>query len=286
MKGDDNVKERKLSKETKNKKAKSRKESTEAKDTKINNDNDLELIEDQGNAKTTPKHENKKKKSFTKEEEQTEQENQTCSIFISGIPYESTLDDLKSIFTDCGEIASIKMPSYQDSGKNRGYAHIVFSEASSASKALLKDKVSKLGSRYLTVQLSKGENKVERKADLMDIPDDCRTVIIKNLDYNITETELAQKFKPCGSIHSVRMVYHSRLNHFKGFAFIDFDKPESVKIALHLNGKELNNRKMVVDFEENRPKQGFKFRSSEPSKFNKEYNDIKHKSLNKKRNNN
>mmetsp|Transcript_24042 Transcript_24042/g.25060 ORF Transcript_24042/g.25060 Transcript_24042/m.25060 type:complete len:121 (+) Transcript_24042:1-363(+) len=120
----------------------------------------------------------------------------------------------------------------------------------------------------------------------MDIPDDCRTVIIKNLDYNITETELAQKFKPCGSIHSVRMVYHSRLNHFKGFAFIDFDKPESVKIALHLNGKELNNRKMVVDFEENRPKQGFKFRSSEPSKFNKEYNDIKHKSLNKKRNNN
>jgi len=65
------------------------------------------------------------------------------------------------------------------------------------------------------------------------------------------------------------MVYHSKLSHFKGFAFIDFQNPESVKLALHLNGKELNGRKMLVDFEDGKPKKGFKFRSEEPSKFNK-----------------
>jgi hypothetical protein len=40
---------------------------------------------------------------------------------------------------------------------------------------------------------------------------------------------------------------------------------------------------MIVDFEETAPKLGFKYRSEKPSKFNKEYNDIKKNSLKKKR---
>jgi hypothetical protein len=50
-----------------------------------------------------------------------------------------------------------------------------------------------------------------------------------------------------------------------------------------LNEKEIKGRKMIVDFEDSGPKQGYKFRSEKPSKFNKEYNDIMKKSLQKKR---
>lgn len=40
---------------------------------------------------------------------------------------------------------------------------------------------------------------------------------------------------------------------------------------------------MVVDFEESGAKQGYKFRSDKPSKYNKEYQEIMKSSLRKKR---
>lgn len=282
----------KENKETKSKiksdKAKSKKE----KSTENNELNELSLKEDNNIIDNETK--KKAKKSKTNKEvvektiekennEDVEETNESNSVFISGIPYTATEDEVTALFKDCGKIVEIKMPKYQDSGKNRGYAHITFKKTKYANKALELNKKVYINNRYLEVQQAKGENKYERKADLMDLPIDCKTVMIKNLDYSISESELAQMFKPCGDIRSIRMVYHSKLNHFKGFAFIDFENPESVKLALHLNGKELRGRKMIVDFEETAAKQGFKFRSKEPSKFNKEYNEVMSKSLRKKR---
>lgn len=41
---------------------------------------------------------------------------------------------------------------------------------------------------------------------------------------------------------------------------------------------------MLIDFEDSGPKKGYKYRSQNPSKFNKEYNKILKNSTNKKRN--
>jgi nucleolin len=57
----------------------------------------------------------------------------------------------------------------------------------------------------------------QRKADEQEIPQGCTTVFVKNLPYDITEEELGQKFKPCGEIKSIRFVYNTSHNHFKGY---------------------------------------------------------------------
>jgi|LauGreDrversion4_2_1035121.scaffolds.fasta_scaffold3904442_1 RNA recognition motif-containing protein len=59
--------------------------------------------------------------------------NDKC-IFVSGIPYDTTEDQLKEIFAPCGLIKIIKLPKYQDSGRNIGYAHIYFKKSKSAEK--------------------------------------------------------------------------------------------------------------------------------------------------------
>lgn len=218
---------------------------------------------------------------MTNEENYNSQDNKT--IFISGIPYECTEEEIRTIFEESGKIEEIKIPKYQDSGKNRGYGHITFKKVDSVKSALEKNGVV-VRNRYLTVEISKGENIPSRKVDFEEIPDGCSTIIVKNLDYSITEKEIGDKFKPCGNIHSIRLVYHSKLGHFKGFAYIDFENTESVRIALNLNGKELKGRKMLVDYEETKPKKGFKFRSNEPSRFNKEYKEILNKKRKKERN--
>ena len=218
-----------------------------------------------------------------------EEENNKSSIlnktlFISGIPYTTTEEELKSLFAQFGDITELKLPKYQDSSKNRGYGHITFKKNKSIKKALLQNNKLFIEKRYLTIELSKGEQPKERKVDMAtEIPINCKTVIIKNLPYETNEVDLGHKFKPCGKIKSIRLVYNSVHKHFKGFAFIDFESSEGVKNALYLNNKDFNGRNMVVDYEENKPKQGFKFRNNTHSKFNKDFNNIVKKSLNKKR---
>ena len=50
----------------------------------------------------------------------------------------------------------------------------------------------------------------------MEVPDECKTVFVRNLPYDITEEEIGNKFKPCGEIQSIRLVYNPQHNHFKG----------------------------------------------------------------------
>jgi nucleolin len=148
-----------------------------------------------------------------------------------------------------------------------------------------------MGTRYINVALSKGENTQKsifinleaRNADNTDIPHGCTTVFIRNLPYDITEDEIGGKFRPCGDIKSIRLVYNSQHSHFKGFAYVQFENTEAVRNALNLNDKPIKGRKMIVDFEQSGPKAGFKFRSDKPSNFNKEYKTIVNDTLKKKR---
>ena len=85
--------------------------------------------------------------------ENNEKEILTNGIFISGLPYETTEEELKDIFKKYGEITEIKLPKYQDSGKNIGYCHIYFSSKNSAKNSLEMDH-NYIGKRYITVELA------------------------------------------------------------------------------------------------------------------------------------
>lgn len=203
-------------------------------------------------------------------------------VFVSGIPYETTQEDLEQIFSECGTIIELKLPKYQDSGRNIGYAHIYFEDNSNAEKALELDH-HQIGKRYLTVQLAKhsysNNPNTTDKFKPNDVPSDCLTVYVKNLPYDITEEEVGNKFRSCGKIKGIRFVYNSQLKHFKGFCFIDFIEHKSLLKALELNGKEIKGRKMIVDFEVNKAKKSYKFKNDSLSKYNYEQINL----LNKKR---
>ena len=208
--------------------------------------------------------------------ENNEKEILTNGIFISGLPYETTEDELKDIFKKYGEITEIKLPKYQDSGKNIGYCHIYFSSKNSAKNSLEMDH-NYIGKRYITVELANlnsDELKIESKGktNSSDIPTNCLTCFIKNLPYDITEKEVGDKFRACGKIKAIRFVYNSKNKNFKGFCFIDFIEHKSLLKALELNGKLFKGRKLIVDYETNKPKKGYKYNNNTiDEKYNKEH---------------
>lgn len=79
-------------------------------------------------------------------------------VFVSGLPYSCTEEDVRAFFKECGTIESLRMPKsghmrhclparrwlircwlcgrWHDSGRCRGYAHVTFEEDEAAQHAL------------------------------------------------------------------------------------------------------------------------------------------------------
>jgi len=204
---------------------------------------------------------NKSKKNKTKKENNNKSKEPCNGIFINGIPYETSEEELKELFSPYGEIEQIKLPKYQDSGRNIGYCHIYYIKPESANKALELDNYT-LGKRYLKVSLAnKSSNELNKteKINPNDVPVDCLTAFIRNLPYESSEKEIGDKFRSCGKIKSIRMVYNSKNKKFKGFCYIDFKEHNALLKALELNGKDFQGRKLQVDYEQSKPKKGYKY---------------------------
>ena len=232
----------------------------------------INIEEDEKEEKKSKKDVLKKNKS--KKESKNDKPKEPCNgIFINGIPYETTEEELKNLFSKYGEIEQIKLPKYQDSGRNIGYCHIYFTTAESANKSLELDNYT-LGKRYLRVSLAKKSSNELNKSEKInpnDVPVDCLTAFIRNLPYDVSEKEVGDKFRSCGKIKSIRMVYNSKNKKFKGFCYIDFKEHNALLKALELNGKDFIGRKLQVDFEQNKPKKGYKYNyQNMEAKYNRE----------------
>lgn len=238
-----------------------------------NNEKEEEIIDI--NEKKDDSEEVKEKNNYKKKDKKkNDNKNKTCNgIFINGIPYEATEDELRELFSPYGDIELIKLPKYQDSGRNIGYAHIYYTKDESASKALELDNCT-MGKRYLNVSLANKNSEQLNKSEKInpnDVPIDCLTAFIRNLPYETTEKEVGDKFRSCGKIKDIRFVYNSKNKKFKGFCYIDFKEHRSLIKALELNGKDFQGRKLQVDYEQKKPKKGFKYNYNNlDSKYNRE----------------
>jgi RNA recognition motif-containing protein len=61
------------------------------------------------------------------------------TVYIEGLPYDSTDADVSLFFESCGEIKSIRLPKWHDSDRLRGYGHVQFSSIESVKEALTLD---------------------------------------------------------------------------------------------------------------------------------------------------
>ena len=85
------------------------------------------------------------------------------TIFVNGLSYESTEDDVRDFFKECGDIERINLPRYQHSSKNVGYCHVRFSKDRYAKRAL-KLSGNYLDKRYLRIEMAQ-DTKSRRDRD-------------------------------------------------------------------------------------------------------------------------
>ncbi|KAG0669215.1 hypothetical protein C6P45_003992 [Maudiozyma exigua] len=82
-------------------------------------------------------------------------------LFVGNLSFDTTEDQLKSHFQHCGDITKIRMATFQDSGKCKGFAFVDFKEEASATKALKDKTCRKLALR--PIRMEYGEDRSKRQ---------------------------------------------------------------------------------------------------------------------------
>jgi RNA recognition motif-containing protein len=72
-------------------------------------------------------------------------------IYIGGLPYSTTDEQLTQIFSAYGEVASSKIIFDRESGRSRGFGFVEMNDEEAAKKAIAELQDAELGGRRLTV---------------------------------------------------------------------------------------------------------------------------------------
>ncbi|OAY72130.1 protein gar2 [Ananas comosus] len=172
-----------------------------------------------------------------------ESEQNVKKVYVGGIPYYSTEDDIKSFFEGCGTVTEIDCMTFPESGKFRGIAILSFKTEAAANRALALDGAD-MGGFYLKIQPYKS-NHTQKSDFAPQIVEGYNRIYVGNLSWDITEDDLRNFFSNC-KISSIRFGTDKETGDFKGYAHVDFADNESLLAALKLDQKVVYGRPVRI----------------------------------------
>ncbi|KAI3851137.1 hypothetical protein MKW92_053336 [Papaver armeniacum] len=149
-----------------------------------------------------------------------------CTLFVHGLDWETTSDQLKEIFSTYGDIIQCKVVIDRNTGKSKGYGFILYKHRKSVSKAL-KEPLRKIGNRRATCRLA--SNQLQQ-----------RKIFVGNVDSEISSMKLHSFFSKYGEIEEGPLGSDMNTGRFKGFALFVYKTVEGARRALEEPIKRLD----------------------------------------------
>ncbi|KAF3433759.1 hypothetical protein FNV43_RR24862 [Rhamnella rubrinervis] len=169
----------------------------------------------------------------------------TTKVYVGGIPYYSTEDDIRSYFEGCGTITEIDCMKFPESGKFRGIAIITFKTEAAAKRALALDGAD-MGGLFLKIQPYSKTTRSKKGSNFApEIVDGYNRAYVGNLWWDITEDNLRKLFSDC-KISSIRFGMDKETGEFRGYAHVDFSDRVSLAMALKLDQRVLCGRPVMI----------------------------------------
>lgn len=165
-------------------------------------------------------------------------------VYVGGIPYYSTEDDIRSFFESCGTITLLDCMTFPDTGKFRGIAMITFKTEAAAKRALALDGAD-MGGLFLKIQSYKAARPPKSSDFAPQIVEGYNRVYLGNLSWDITEDDLRNLFSDC-KISSIRFGEDKTTEEFRGYAHVDFTDSVSLTIALKLDQQVVCGRPVRI----------------------------------------
>lgn len=167
------------------------------------------------------------------EEEAKVNQSENKKVYVGGIPYYSSEDDIRSFFESCGTITEMDCMTFPETGKFRGIAFLTFKTEAAAKRALALDGAD-MGGFFLKIQPYKAKQQTSKPEFTPEAIEGYNRAYVGNLSWDITEDDLKSFFTDC-KISTVRFGMDKETGEFKGYAHVDFEDPVSLSMALKLD---------------------------------------------------
>ncbi len=180
----------------------------------------------------------------------------TTTVFIKGLPFSVTEDDLRGLFEPCGTIDNIFMFTFEDTGKPRGMAKVKFDTPEAAGKAVGMNGQD-VGGRYIGVELNREKDRSAGggfgaaspgRGGAASANEPTATLFMGNLSFTVTEDDIRGAFDGCGDIISVRIATDKETGAPRGFGHLEFSDVEAAKAAMQRNGSDVAGRSIKLDY--------------------------------------
>jgi RNA recognition motif-containing protein len=206
---------------------------------------------------------------------------QDHEVFVGNLPFRATERDLKEFFSACGKITIAKIV-YNKENKSRGRGFVKFVSPEGVANALklnnnifmdkpiIVDEVKTYDNLFKNPELNATENPnlhvnkivkdfTPKQSEFSNV--ESQTLLIRNLDYSITEDDLTKVFAKCPGVKRTRIIRRNN-GMSKGYGFVDFDTVENARAGLANEGHILKGRRMTIEF--SAPK-SVRYEGKEPS---------------------
>jgi len=171
---------------------------------------------------------------------------------------------LYDLFSDVGDVVSVKIPTRQEDGKPRGFAFVEMQNNDLAQKAIHQLNGVIFQNRDLVVDFQ-DENRDKNVHGFGQAVKNSK-LFVRNIHYSVTEPMLQAVFERVGLVHSVKIALDRETGDSKGFAFIEMVSTDAAQEAINtLNKSVLEGKEIMVNFQDpnrsknklSRPNSGF-----------------------------
>lgn len=162
------------------------------------------------------------------------------NVFIKNLHENIGNASLHDTFVKFGNILSCKVAT-QD-GKSKGYGFVHF-ETEEAANAAIENVNGMLieGKQVYVAKFIKRNDRIGSSADQK-----FTNLYVKNLEDDVTEELLSEKFSKFGKISNV-VVMRNEIGNPRGFGFVSFEDPDDAKTAVEsMNGVQIGNKEIYV----------------------------------------
>jgi multiple RNA-binding domain-containing protein 1 len=197
----------------------------------------------------------------TKETTESEQLEQSDTLFVKNLNFTTKEADLRRHFERIGEVRSVSIPQKKDpknSSKtlSMGFGFVHYRSANDAGKALRSMQGLELDGHSLKLKVSSkkvssaDQQGTKRKDASASAGIVGTKITVKNLAFEATRQDLRELFGAFGQLKSVRIPRKFDGTH-RGFGFVEFLTKDEAKTALRsLSQTHLYGRHLVLEFSE------------------------------------
>jgi len=158
--------------------------------------------------------------------------NEDRKLFVGGLSYDTTEQDLLAYFGQFGSIANVTIKYNAQTGHPRGFGFVTFSSDGSID-AVLNNGPHSLKNRQID----------PRKAKTKPI---CKKIFVGGLGSNVIEDEIRQYFGQFGTVEGVELPYDHTRNRRREFCFVIFENEESADKACYEPKQNIGGRDVDV----------------------------------------